>query len=178
MSALASPAGFRASIVIDGTVRGETTAAPFLENRWVHVAVVLDPAARLLTTYLDGARVGQATNAAVNGAQIVNQTVRDSNRLFIGRSQDDAAPAIHARLRDVRIYRVALTDQQVATIRNNALAARPATVTARAGAGDFDSRDPAGLAARLDDRERPRHYRRDRRRLAAPSPDRGRGQLS
>ena len=83
----------------------------------------------MLTTYLDGTRVGQATNATVNGAQIVNQTVRDSNRLFIGRSQDDTAPAIHARLRDVRIYRVALTDQQVATIRNNALAARPATVT-------------------------------------------------
>jgi DUF1680 family protein len=129
LSALTSPAGFRASIVIDGTVRGETTAAPFLENRWVHLAVVLDPAARLLTTYLDGSRVGRATNVTVNGAQIVNQTVRHSNRLFIGRSQDDTAPAIHARLRDVRIYRVALTDQQVATIRNNALAARPATVT-------------------------------------------------
>ena len=91
--AVANPAGFRASIVLDGKVRGETAAAPFLENRWVHVAVVLDPASRVLTTYLDGARVGQAADVAVNAAQIVHQTTRAANRLFIGRSQDDAAPA-------------------------------------------------------------------------------------
>src|SRR5262249_16726943 len=122
--------GFRASVSLNGVVR-ETTAAPYLENRWMHVAVVLDPAARVVTTYLDGAKVGQATDVAVNAAQIVNQASRAANRLFIGRSQDDAAPAIHARFRDFRIYRVALTDLQVATIRNNALASRP-TTTARA----------------------------------------------
>ena len=64
--------------------------------------------ADVLTTYLDGARVGQAADVPVTAAQIVDQTARASNRLFIGRSQDDAAPAIHARLRDVRIYRIAL----------------------------------------------------------------------
>jgi DUF1680 family protein len=125
-SAVASQSGFRAAISLNGTVR-ESSASPFLENRWLHVAVVLDPAARVLTTYLDGARVGQATDVAANAAQIVNQTARGSNRFFIGRSQDDASPAIHARFRDVRIYRIALSDQQVATIRNNTLAARPTT---------------------------------------------------
>ena len=130
-SAAASPSGVRASLVLDGKVRGETTAAPFLENRWVHLAVVLDPATRRLTTYLDGARAGQAAEVAVNAAQIVNQAARDSNRLFIGRSQDETAAAIHARFRDVRIYRIALSDQQVTTIRNNALSAQP-TTTARA----------------------------------------------
>jgi uncharacterized protein len=128
--AVANPAGFRASIVLDGKVRGETAAAPFAENRWVHLAVVLDPASRVLTTYLDGARVGQATDVTVNAAQIVNQTDRAANRLFIGRSQDDAAPAVHARLRDVRIYRIALNESQVATIRKNALAG-PQTSTRR-----------------------------------------------
>lgn len=136
--AVASPAGFRASIVLDGKVRGETTPAPFLENRWVHLAVVLDPAARLLTTFLDGARIGQAADVTANAAQIVNQAVRDTNRLFIGRSQDDTAAAIHARFRDVRVYRIALTDQQVMTIRNNALAARP-TTTARAPVPDIST---------------------------------------
>jgi DUF1680 family protein len=129
LSAVASPVGLRASIFLDGKLRGETPAAPVLENRWLHVAVVLDPAARLLTTYLDGARVGQVAHVTVNAAQLVDQTARDTNRLFIGRSQDDTAPRIHARLRDVRIYRIALTDQQVATIRNNALAR--ITTTAR-----------------------------------------------
>lgn len=125
-SALASPAGFRASIELDGQVR-ETTATPFLENQWVHLAVVLDPAAKVLTTYLNGAKAGQASNVAINAAQIVNQGVRDANRFFIGRSQTDGTPSIHARFRDLRIYRIALTDQQVATIRNNGLAGRTTT---------------------------------------------------
>lgn len=120
----ASPAGFRASIILDGRVRGETAATSVLENRWVHLAVVLDPASRVLTTYLDGARVGQATDVAVNAADIVRHPARAANRLFIGRAQDDAAPALHARLRDVRIYRIALHERQVATIRHNALAGR------------------------------------------------------
>jgi DUF1680 family protein len=122
-SAAANRSGFQAAIVLNGKAR-ETAAVPFLENRWLHVAVVLDPAARVLTTYLDGARVGQATDVAANAAQIVHQTARASNRFFIGRSQDDGAPAIHARLRDLRLYRIALSDQQIATIRNNALATR------------------------------------------------------
>jgi DUF1680 family protein len=122
LSAIANPAGFRASIVLDGKVRGETAAAPFPENKWVHLAIVLDPAGHTLTTYLDGAKAGQATDVAVSATQIVHQTDRAANHLFVGRSQDDAAPTLHARLRDVRIYRIALNDRQIATIRTNALA--------------------------------------------------------
>jgi DUF1680 family protein len=125
--AVTDAAGFRAAVVLDGKVRGETAARPFLENRWVHLAVVLDPAARVLTTYVDGARAGQAADVSATAAQIVHQTSPAANRLFIGRSQDDAAPALHARLRDVRVYRVALTDQQVATIRANGLPGRQQT---------------------------------------------------
>jgi hypothetical protein len=137
--AVANPAGFRASIVLDGTVRGATAAAPFLENRWVHFAVVLDPANRLLATYLDGAKVGQATDVTVSATDIVHQTARASNRLYVGRSQDDAAPAIHARLRDLRIYRIALNDRQVATIRNNALAGSQTTAARRTPAPEISS---------------------------------------
>jgi DUF1680 family protein len=125
--AVASREGFGASIVVDGATRGETAPRPVLENQWLHLAVVLDPASRVLTTYLDGARVGQATNVPANAAQIVGQGSGASNRLFIGRSQNDAEPTLHGRLRDVRIYRIALTDQQVATIRNNAITGRQTT---------------------------------------------------
>lgn len=120
--AAATPAGVRVSITHDGQSRGETTPAPFLENRWLHVAVVLDPAGRVLTTYLDGARVAHATDVGVTVAQLLPQASAAGHRLLIGRSQDAAAPSLHARLRDLRLYRVALTDQQVMTIRNNALA--------------------------------------------------------
>jgi uncharacterized protein len=125
--AQATRSGIRAAMVSGGTVRGETAPKAVLENQWIHFGVVLDPAARVLTTYVDGTRAGQATDVAVNAAQIVNQSAADSNRHFLGRSQQDGEPTLHGRLRDLRIYRVALSDQQVATIRNNALSGRQTT---------------------------------------------------
>ncbi|MEO7910040.1 MAG: LamG-like jellyroll fold domain-containing protein [Roseiflexaceae bacterium] len=114
----ASPAGVVASLVVDGKVTAAASAKSVPENQWVHVAVVLDPASRAMTTYLDGEKIAQAAGVP----QIVTP-----NRLFIGRSQDDAAPTLHARLRDFRVYRIALTDQQVATIRTNGLPGRQNT---------------------------------------------------
>ena len=114
--------GFRTSAVVDGQVRGEAAPKPVVENQWTHFAVVLDPASRVLTAYIDGTRAGQATNVNVTPAQLVPQA-STSNRLFLGRAQDDSAPTLHARFRDVRLYRIALGDEPVATIRRNALAA-------------------------------------------------------
>jgi DUF1680 family protein len=122
--AVAGKSGFRASIVSSGTVRGEAASGSVAENQWLHFAVVLDPARRALTVHVDGARAGQATNVGATAADIVNRASAASNRFFLGRSQQDGTPTLHCRLRDVRLYRIALTDQQVATIQTNATAAR------------------------------------------------------
>ncbi len=87
LSAMVTAAGFRASVV-SGETRAETPAAAVPVNQWVHLAVVLDPAQRVLTAYLDGARVGQATNVGVTAQQLFDQASGDANRLYIGRSQD------------------------------------------------------------------------------------------
>ena len=113
--------GFRASAVVDGQIRGTTAGKPVVENQWTHFAVVLDPASKVLTTYIDGARAGQATNVNAAPAQIL-PPASTTNRLFLGRYQPDGFPTLHARLRDVRLYRIALGDEPVATIRRNALA--------------------------------------------------------
>jgi uncharacterized protein len=123
--AVASKDGFRASVIADGTPIAETAGAPLLENQWAHLAIVLDPASRVLSTYVDGGRVAQARDVGVTAAQIVPQ--RTTNRLFLGRSQDDDAATLHARLRDVRVYRIALSDEQVSTIRRNGLSSRQTT---------------------------------------------------
>jgi DUF1680 family protein len=122
--AVASKSGIRTSIVSGGTVRGEAASGIVPENQWVHFAVVLDPASRALSVHVDGARAGQATNVGAHVADIVNRAAAGANRLFLGRSQQDGAPTLHCRLRDLRIYRIALTDQQVTTIQTNAIAAR------------------------------------------------------
>jgi len=126
--------GFRATAVVDGQVKGTTTPKVVVENQWTHFAVVLDPASRVLTAYIDGVRAGQATDVAATPDQLVPPSL-STNRLFLGRSQDDAAPTLHGRFRDVRLYRIALGDEPIATIRRNAIAAtQTAQGRGRAGA--------------------------------------------
>jgi len=122
-AAVSAASGFSAGFAA-GAARGGTEPRAVPVNQWVHLAVVLDPVNRLLTTYLDGARAGQAANVGVNAAQLINQGSADANRLYLGRSQDEGGATLHGRLRDVRLYRVALTDAQVAAI-VNASSARP-----------------------------------------------------
>ncbi len=114
-AAVSATSGFSAGVAAGG-VRGGTGPAAVAVNRWTHVAVVLDPANRRLTAYLDGARAGQAGDLSVTVAQLVGQGAAGDSRLFIGRSQEDGLPTFHGKLRDVRLYRVALTDAQVAGI--------------------------------------------------------------
>ncbi|MBK9241096.1 MAG: LamG domain-containing protein [Acidobacteria bacterium] len=140
--------GFRASAVVGGKTQGEAPAKPVVENQWIHFAVVLDPATKVLTTYLDGVRAAQATGVAVTPDQLVPQAL-STNRLFLGRTQDDSAATLHGRLRDVRLYRIALGDEPIATIRRNALAA---TQTAQRwprrgrGAADLHRQHPEGIS--------------------------------
>jgi len=119
--AAASRSGVRASVVSGGAARGEAASGAVAENQWMHFAVVLDAASRTLTIYVNGARAARADNVAVDATQVVNQTFQSANRLFLGRSQEDGAPTLHGRMRDVRIYRIALAEQQAATIHANAL---------------------------------------------------------
>ena len=90
-------------------------------GQWVHLAVVLDTAKQTLSTYADGVRVGHATGVALTLEQVLNQEDASANRLYIGKSEYDSDPDLNAKVHDVRLYSIALTDQQVATIRNNAL---------------------------------------------------------
>lgn len=117
---------FRASIASGAGLIFETTETDAPANEWIHLAVVLDPARRTLTSYLDGARAAQATNVTVHAAQVIHQSSPAANRLYIGRSQEEGGATLSARLRDLRIYRIALTDEQVATIRRNAAPGRKA----------------------------------------------------
>ncbi len=100
------------------------TGLPIPTNRWAHVAVVLNAATKTMTWYLDGANSVQATGVNLTLEQVLNQDDGALNRVFIGRSQDDNDPTLNALVHDFRIYSVALTDQQVATIHKNALAGR------------------------------------------------------
>ena len=118
MVATASREGFRVAAIVNGAAQGEPATGPLAENQWLHFAVVLDPAARVLGAYIDGARAAQAANVGVTATQLLSGNGGAAS-VLIGRSNKTGESTIHARFRDVRFYRVALSDQQVATIRRN-----------------------------------------------------------
>jgi DUF1680 family protein len=93
-------------------------------NKWAHVVVVLNASAKTLTAYVDGQRAGQVTGVNTTMEQLMDQDDGAANRAFIGRSQDDNDATLNGLLHDFRIYTIALSDQQVATIHRNGMAGR------------------------------------------------------
>lgn len=113
--------GYSVSITNGGRSAEQGPSADRIANRqWVHIAVVLDSTGQTLSNYMDGERVGHATGVTLTLEQILNQSDAAANMLYIGKSQYNT-PDIDAMIHDFRIYNIALSDKQIATIRNNAL---------------------------------------------------------
>ncbi len=123
--------GYHVGVGSGDSSGGATLNLPALPtNCWVHLAVVLDAANKTLGVFVDGAKAGLATNVTLTMEHVLNQEDGNFNRAFIGRSQNDAAPRLQGKVRDFRLYSVALTETQVGVIRKNALSGGEAAVTA------------------------------------------------
>ena len=85
-------------------------------GRWIHLAVVLDPAGQTLSSYADGVRVGHATGVTISLEQVLDHETADENHLYIGKSHYGSDPNFDGRLHDFRIYSIALSSGQVAGI--------------------------------------------------------------
>jgi len=112
--------GFQAQITM-GTVNYTASSAALAINRWNHVAVVINAPARTLTTYVNGAPAGEARNAVFELKQLFDQVTENNNKLQIGKSLGTDNIYIDAKLHDFRIYRIPLTEAQIALIHGNAL---------------------------------------------------------
>ncbi len=109
--------GYRARVTMSGWTGEQGPTAPAVPtNQWSHLAVVLDAARHALSIYRDGARVGQVTNMSVSLEALLDSDDARRNQIYIGKSHYETDPCLDAKLHDVRVYSVALTDQQVATI--------------------------------------------------------------
>lgn len=97
----------------------EKAALSLPAGRWVHVALVVDPAQRVLMCYLDGVPVGDPAGKDLDLARLIQPVPGASGRLLIGRQGAEEGTTLKGRLHDVRFYRVALTPEQVAAIHRN-----------------------------------------------------------
>ena len=114
--------GFRARITTSGWGEEQGPLAPRVAtNRWVHLAVALDSPRKILSIYRDGLRVGQATNVDIKLDQLLDEDDARRTHFYVGKSHYDTDAYLNAKVHDIRLYNIALTDQQVATIHKNAL---------------------------------------------------------
>ncbi len=112
--------GLLARLSADGTQQGP--AAPRIANQhWVHLAVVFDSTAKTISLYSDGQRVGRAENVSLRLEQVFDRDNAAANHLYIGRAQVEDG-GLNTKLHDLRLYSIALSDEQVATIHRNGAA--------------------------------------------------------
>jgi hypothetical protein len=74
-AALTGSNGYSAKINNQGVSGG----APIAKDKWVHVAIVLDGAAKTLTLYADGAKVAQEKNLTATLDQAIDKNNADAN---------------------------------------------------------------------------------------------------
>lgn len=122
----ASPAGtsgndgFRVQILNESAMFS-AGSLPATINKWNHLAVVIDAPSKTLSTYINGVRVSQTENLAVELEQLFDNSSEENNKLFIGKSLGTENTYLNARLADFRIYRIPLSERQIARIYNIAL---------------------------------------------------------
>jgi hypothetical protein len=111
--------GYQALITAEkGNKKGAVSPAIEL-NKWVHLAIVIDIPSKLMITYVDSKPVSEAKDIPLELAEVFGQQAGEK-LLYIGKSLSAGDPNLNAMIHDFRIYRVPLSDRQVAGIYNNA----------------------------------------------------------
>jgi len=93
---------------LKSSLRPEGTNAAIITGDWVHVVAVRDAENDLLSLYADGVLLG--TLADTSG------DISSGEDMWIGESTDEETTAMAGDMRDIRIYDVALTEDDIAAI--------------------------------------------------------------
>jgi DUF1680 family protein len=90
-------------------------------NKWNHLAIVINTSSKTLSTYINGVLVSEAKNVEVGLETLFDNNSGENNILYIGRSLDSDNTFLNAKLHDFRIYRIPLSERQIARIHYSAL---------------------------------------------------------
>ncbi|MDJ1499642.1 beta-L-arabinofuranosidase domain-containing protein [Xanthocytophaga agilis] len=121
----AAPAGtttqqeYQAVIITEKTTK-KGAASPTIElNKWVHLVVVIDIPSKSMISYVDSKPVSEAKDIPMELTDVFGKQTKEK-LLYIGKSLVPSDPYLNALIHDFRIYRVPLTNKQVADIYRNA----------------------------------------------------------
>ncbi len=107
--------------LVSGGKTWTTASAAVPVNKWSHIAVVIDVPSKTISTYLNGALAGEAKDISLELKHLFDFDNDKNNRLFIGKSLSDEKTFLNAKLSDFRVYRIPLTQRQIARIYYTAL---------------------------------------------------------
>jgi len=108
-----------------------TVISPALTTyKWNHLAVVINVQSQTLSIYLNGVLFSKAENVPVELEQIFDNKSGGKNKLYIGKSLTSNT-YLNAKLHDFRLYRIPLSEKQIATIHDNSLKEEEVVVRTR-----------------------------------------------
>lgn len=113
--------GFQTEIITESAGKYSTKSQALETGKWNHVAVVINIPSKLLSTYVNGILVNETKNIALQLEQLFDSNSGGKNMFYIGKSLAAENPYLNAKLHDFRIYRIPLSDKQIAKIYNNSL---------------------------------------------------------
>jgi uncharacterized protein len=90
-------------------------------NKWVHLAIVVNAPSKTLSTYINGVLASEAKHVEVDIKKLFDNQTGEKNNLCIGKSLTPHYTYLDAKLHDFRIYRISLSEKQVARIHHNSL---------------------------------------------------------
>ena len=107
--------GYQAQILTESD--NYVASSPAVEvNKWIHLAIVFNAPSKTLSTYINGELVSETKNVEVELKNLFDNNSGANNKLYIGKSLDTDNTCLNAKLHDFRIYRIPLSERQVARI--------------------------------------------------------------
>lgn len=113
--------GAQLQVMTETGAKYKTKSAALETGKWNFIAVVINIPSKSISTFVNGLLVSETKNAELDLAKLFDYNSADKNKLYIGKALADDTVYLNAKLHDFRIYRVPLTDKQIARIYNNAL---------------------------------------------------------
>ena len=108
----------------------QTLSSGVKVNEWNHVAVTINIPSKTIATYVNGKLVKETENVEVILAELFDNNSGENNKFYIGKSVSSKS-YLDAKLYDFRIYRIPLSEKQVARIYKNALSDGESVVNER-----------------------------------------------
>lgn len=128
--------GFQ-SVITAGEKDEKGAVSPAIPtNKWVHLAIVVDIPSKVIRSYVDSKEVARFHDIPSDLSEVFGQS-KESNRLIIGKSLTGEMSNINALVRDFRIYRIPITENQIQDIYNNATGRRRSSVNVRPSEGEL-----------------------------------------